>query len=151
MMCPFKLSLENRNGDRCCMQSITITRPVSVKVKVTDGYKKRMVSELHKSIQILESEIRHLEIQMKKFKSSNENYKQVEQHIKNEINIRMQRKQDLLQKIKAIGQLKNGTEVVHGRVESLVELKVGDDWNEVMNVEIVVESGKVIEIRSGVL
>ncbi|MCL0052331.1 YlqD family protein [Peptococcaceae bacterium] len=133
------------------MQSITITRPVSVKVKVTDGYKKRMVSELHKSIQILESEIRHLEIQMKKFKSSNENYKQVEQHIKNEINIRMQRKQDLLQKIKAIGQLKNGTEVVHGRVESLVELKVGDDWNEVMNVEIVVESGKVIEIRSGVL
>lgn len=133
------------------MQSITITRPVSVKVKVTDGYKKRMVSELHKSIQILESEIRHLEIQMKKFKSSNENYKQVEQHIKNEINIRMQRKQDLLQKIKAIGQLKNGTEVVHGRVESLVELKVGDDWNKVMNVEIVVESGKVIEIRSGVL
>ncbi|MCL0062703.1 YlqD family protein [Peptococcaceae bacterium] len=133
------------------MQSITITRPVTVKVKVTDGYKKRMVSELHKSIQILESEIRHLEIQMKKFKSSNENYKQVEQHIKNEINIRMQRKQDLLQKIKAIGQLKNGTEVVHGRVESLVELKVGDDWNEVMNVEIVVESGKVIEIRSGVL
>ena len=133
------------------MQSITITRPVTVKVKVTDGYKKRTVSELHKSIQILESEIRHLEIQMKKFKSSNENYKQVEQHIKNEINIRMQRKQDLLQKIKAIGQLKNGTEVVHGRVESLVELKVGDDWNEVMNVEIVVESGKVIEIRSGVL
>ena len=133
------------------MQSITITRPVAVKVKVTDGYKKRMVSELHKSIQILESEIRHLEIQMKKFKSSNENYKQVEQHIKNEINIRMQRKQDLLQKIKAIGQLKNGAEVVHGRVESLVELKVGDDWNKVMNVEIVVESGKVIEIRSGVL
>ena len=133
------------------MQSITITRPVTVKVKVTDGYKKRMVSELHKSIQILESEIHHLELQIKKFKSSNENYKQVEQHIKNEINIRMQRKQDLLQKIKAIGQLKNGTEVVHGRVESLVELKVGDDWNEVMNVEIVVESGKVIEIRSGVL
>lgn len=133
------------------MQSITITRPVTVKVKVTDGYKKRTVSELHKSIQILESEIHHLELQIKKFKSSNENYKQVEQHIKNEINIRMQRKQDLLQKIKAIGQLKNGTEVVHGRVESLVELKVGDDWNEVMNVEIVVESGKVIEIRSGVL
>jgi len=133
------------------MQSITITRPVTVKVKVTDGYKKRVVSELHKSIQALESEIHHLELQIKKFKSSNENYKQVEQHIKNEINIRMQRKQDLLQKIKAIGQLKNGTEVVHGRVESLVELKVGDDWNEVMNVEIVVESGKVIEIRSGVL
>ncbi|MCL0077569.1 YlqD family protein [Peptococcaceae bacterium] len=65
------------------MQSITITRPVSVKVKVTDGYKKRMVSELHKSIQILESEIRHLEIQMKKFKSSKITVTPTWQSIKN--------------------------------------------------------------------
>ena len=135
------------------MESITITRPVTIKVRVTDEYKKLLVSELHKSIKILESEIQHLEFQRKKIKSSKgavKNHEQIDKQITTEIDVRVQKKQELLNKIKVIGQLENGSEIVHARVESLTELKVGDDWNELMNVEVLIESGKVIQIRSGI-
>jgi len=54
-----------------------------------------------------------------------------------------------VEKLKEVGKLTPGEEVIHGRVESIVELKVGDDWNGVMGVEVVLEDGKVIEIRQG--
>jgi len=147
VLCPY-----HRNGV-LIMESITITRPVTIKVRVTDEYKKLLVSELHKSIKILESEIQHLEFQRKKIKSSKgavKNHEQIDKQITTEIDVRVQKKQELLNKIKVIGQLENGSEIVHARVESLTELKVGDDWNELMNVEVLIESGKVIQIRSGI-
>ena len=135
------------------MQSITITRPVIIKVRVTESYKKTVVAELQKSAQRLETELQHLEFQNKRlstepFKQNPQGVAAAKQQIQNEISTRLQKKQNLLQKIKAVGQLTLGVEVVHGRVESMVELKVGDDWNKVMNVEVLIEAGKVLEIRS---
>ncbi|MCD5407630.1 MAG: YlqD family protein [Desulfotomaculum sp.] len=135
------------------MQSITITRPVIIKVKVTESYKKTVVLELQKSVQRLETELQQLEFQNKKLsiapvKPNQQEATVAKQQIQSEIAARWQKKQNLLQKIKAVGQLTPGIEVVHGRVESLVELKPGDDWNKVMNVEILIEAGKVLEIRS---
>ncbi|MDA8228761.1 MAG: hypothetical protein M0T74_13890 [Desulfitobacterium hafniense] len=46
-----------------------------------------------------------------------------------------------------MGKLENGSEVLQGKVESFVQVQAGDDWNRLMNAEIVIEDGKVAEIR----
>ncbi|MTI79867.1 MAG: hypothetical protein FH758_03120 [Firmicutes bacterium] len=131
------------------MDSVTINRPVVIKVRVTDRYKKTVVAEVQKSVQRLELEVQQMELQNKKTTAiQNPEYaEKVKQQLDGQIQERLQKKQRLLEKIKAVGDLKPGTEVVHGRVDSLVELKVGDDWNKVMNVEILVEDGEVLEIK----
>jgi len=55
----------------------------------------------------------------------------------------------LTERLKEISRLEDGQEVVHGRVESLVDIKVGDRWDAVMSVELVLEDNRVIEIRPG--
>lgn len=136
------------------MQSITITRPVVIKVRVTEGYKRVIASELQNLVQQLEQEIQRLEYQAKYLqgqgtKRDAQSMQAVLQKIAAEIEHRIQKKQQHLDKIKDIGRLTPGTEVVHGRVESLVDLKIGDNWNQVMNVEILIEDGQVLEIRQG--
>ncbi|RYD02748.1 hypothetical protein N752_23495 [Desulforamulus aquiferis] len=38
--------------------------------------------------------------------------------------------------------------MLQGQVESIVDVKVGDNWHSLMTAEIVIEDGKVVEIRS---
>ncbi|MDD4170345.1 MAG: YlqD family protein [Desulfotomaculaceae bacterium] len=40
-----------------------------------------------------------------------------------------------------------GVEVVYGKMESPVEIKVGDDWRRVLGVEIVLQDGIITDIR----
>ncbi|WP_034638962.1 YlqD family protein [Desulfofalx alkaliphila] len=130
------------------MQSITITRPVVIKVRVTEEYKQLVAAELQRAVQRLDLELQQLDFYKKKLTrdAARQHLEQIDSQIKE----RLQKKQRLLDRIKEIGGLVPGTEVIHGRVESMVEIKVGDDWNQVMNVEILVENGKVLEIRQGV-
>ena len=43
--------------------------------------------------------------------------------------------------------LKLGSEIVQGTLERQVEVNVGDDMRELMNVEVLVEDDKIIAIR----
>ena len=40
-----------------------------------------------------------------------------------------------------------GAEIVQGTLERQVEVHVGDDMREIMNVEVLVEDDKIIAIR----
>lgn len=136
------------------MRGITVTRPVVVKVKVTERYKKIVVTELQKAVQQLDLELQRLEFHKKKLaaeaaKKNPQAPAYIEQQLESQIYERRQKKERLIARIKEIGALAPGTEIVHGRVESFTEIKVGDNWNQVMNVEILVEDGVVIEIRQG--
>lgn len=55
----------------------------------------------------------------------------------------------LSDRLKEISRLEDGQEIIHGRVESLVDIKVGDRWDAVMSVELVVQDNQIIEIRRG--
>ena len=46
-----------------------------------------------------------------------------------------------------IHRLAIGAEINQGTLERQVELKVGDDMNEILHVEVVVKDDKVIAIR----
>ncbi|MBQ2114018.1 MAG: hypothetical protein II195_02890 [Selenomonadales bacterium] len=44
--------------------------------------------------------------------------------------------------------IENGSEVVQGQLERLVEIKVGDDMQSIMNAEILLEDGKIVAFRN---
>lgn len=46
--------------------SLTIKRPVIVKVKVTEGFKARMAAEIQENIKRLDAEMQQLEFQVKR-------------------------------------------------------------------------------------
>ena len=52
-------------------------------------------------------------------------------------------------RLKEIGKWALDSEVTLGKMESLVTLQVGDQWNRVMGVEIILKDGIVAEIREG--
>jgi len=125
------------------MESLTITRPVVIKVRVTDEYKRALSAEIRETIGRMDLQLQQMEFQASK------DIPAARQRLEEERQRRLEIRQQLVEKLKEVGKLAPGEEVVHGRVESLVELKVGDDWRGVMGVEVVLEDDKVIEIRRG--
>jgi hypothetical protein len=136
------------------VKKITITRPVIIKAVVSHSYKKGLAAEVGESLSVLERRLDYLDFQYKRIIESENNKSQLSQSDLTNIDDERRKLRDtrgkLTERLKEIAALDEGQEVVHGRVESIVELKVGDDWAETMSAEIVVKDGKVFEIRQGV-
>ncbi len=122
--------------------SIEVMRPVTIKVKVTDSYKKVMQQQLEYTGQRLESEIQHLEQQGAQLAASGK------QRLEEELTRRRQTRQQILDRLQAVREWQPGEIVVQGRTESLVKVKIGDDWNNVMGAELLLENGKIIDITA---
>jgi hypothetical protein len=61
---------------------------------------------------------------------------------------RLDFKTHMVEKLKETAELEIGAEIVQGTLERLVEVRIGDDLNKVINTEILLENGKVISFRS---
>lgn len=135
------------------MDSVTITRPIIVKVKVTDSYKKALAAEVHENMAGLESRLEQLNLQYQKVLELEKNNPQLKggglQYIDDERQKLIKTHNQLTERLKEIGRLAEGQEVVHGRAESFVELKIGDNWSKIMTVEVVLQDDKVVDIRQG--
>ena len=136
------------------METITVTRPVLVKVRVTEPYRKARVAALQSSAQRIDTQMQQLEYQAKKIVAQLEQQNsQAIADVRRKIEVERQGLLDTRQKITAAlkesGRWTLGEEVAEGRVESLVEIKVGDRWSEIMSVEVILQDGLIIEIRSG--
>lgn len=134
------------------MESITITRPVIVKVRVTESYKKAVAVEIQNAVQKIDMQMQHLEFQARRIitdleKQNPNGVAAAREQIEMERRRKLDSRQKLVDKLKEIGKISPGEEMIHSRLESLVELRVGDLWEQVMGVEIILEDGKVIEIR----
>lgn len=131
---------------------LTIKRPVIVKVKVTNGFKNQMAAEIQESIKKLDSELQQLDFQIKRMvveleKRNPQGIPAARQHVETEKQKRLQAKNKLTEQLKNIGLLAIGSEVVQGSLESITEVNIGDDWNDIMGVEVVVSDNKIIDIR----
>lgn len=136
------------------MESITLIRPVMVKVQVTEGYKKAAAAELQEAVRRLEMEINHIDFQEKRLvadleKKDPAGIKAARQHLEQERQRRIESRQKMLGQLKEIGQLPLGSEVVFARMESPVEVRVGDEWRHVVGVEVVLKDGVIAAIRPG--
>ena len=122
------------------MDSISIKVPVTVKAKLTEKLRAKMLKEMEEGLSRAELELQQLGIQEKRVMQEAEQGEltpQAIQHI-NTIRQERQRRVDYVE----------GAEIVQGTLERQVEAKIGDDMRELMNVEILVEDDKIVAIRS---
>jgi hypothetical protein len=131
---------------------LTIKRPVLVKVKVTEKFRQQMAYELQESLGILDKELQQLDFQEKRMiaeleKKNPSGIQSAKNHIDNEKRKRLNAKNKLTEKLKNLGKTAIGSEVVQGSLESYTEINIGDDWNEIMGLEVIVCDNKIIDIK----
>lgn len=135
------------------MDSIKVTRPVTVKVKVTENFKMKMASEIQNTITKLEVELKQLDFHEKRMLGELEKHnphglQAAKAHIQEQREKRINTKNQLFAKLKEIGKWTLGSEVIQGTVDSIGEIKVGDKWQDVFGVELVLCDDVVVEIRN---
>ncbi len=116
-------------------KSIIVTRPVVVRIRVTERYKTALLQQIEYSVRRLDLELQRLE-------------RPGAPQLADERQKRIEARQKLVEQAQGVRRLQPGDEVLHGRVESLVRLAVGDDWQSVMGVEVLLEDGRVVDIRT---
>ena len=131
------------------MNSITITMPVTVKAKLTDKLRARLLDEANKTAEQLRLEIKQIELDMQReLERAPQHAAQIHNFFGNEIGPRQERLEETLHRKETYEKLASGAEIVQGTTERQVELKIGDNLRDAMNVEILVEDDKIVAIRS---
>ena len=135
------------------MDSISLKMPVTIKAKLTEKLRKRISDDLSQKLQQVTMELQQIDIEEKRVvqeqaQGNLQALQAIRQHFAAERQQREAFKEDAEQKLADIGKLALGAEIVQGQLERQVEVRVGDDFHAMMNVEVLIEDGKVIAIRS---
>ena len=134
------------------MESIKIQVPVTIKAKLTEKLKNQILSDLKKGIEEVELEIKQLNIQQERALKEQGAIPQAEtairRHFGQEIQRRQQFRAESVARQENMEKLAIGAEIVQGTLQRVVDLKIGDDMREIMNVEVLIEDDKIIAIRS---
>ena len=130
------------------MDSISIKVPVTIKAKLTEKLKERLINDFSKTAEQMDLEIKQIELDRKRELENNpDNAARIQQFFGNEIAQRRQRISEANMRRETIEKLQIGAEITQGTLERQVELKVGDNMREIMNVEVLIEDDKIIAIR----
>ena len=130
------------------MDSISIKVPVTVKAKLTEKLKERLINDFTKTAEQMELEIKQIGIDHQRELDANPNQAaRINQFFGNETAQRRQRIAEANARKETVEKLAIGAEITQGTLERQVELKVGDNMREIMNVEVLIEDDKIIAIR----
>ena len=134
------------------MDSIKVQVPVTIKAKLTEKLKSQILSDLKKAIEEVDLEIQQLNIQQERALRDQGDIPQreaaIRRHFGQELHRRQQFRAESLDRQETMEKLAIGAEIVQGNLQRIVELNVGDNMREIMNVEVLVEDDKIIAIRS---
>ncbi len=139
------------------MDSISLKMPVTIKAKLTEKLREKMIKELDEGISRAQLEVQQIEIQAKRTIQENEvpeptvtdiqRLNMIKQHFGEERQKRLDFIAESQQRREDAQKLVLGAEIVQGTLERQVEVHVGDDMRELMNVEVLVEDDKIVAIR----
>ncbi len=139
------------------MDSISLKMPVTIKAKLTEKLREKMIKDLDEGISRAQLEVQQIEIQAKRAIQENEvpeptvtdiqRLNMIKQHFGEERQKRLDYIAESQQRREDAQKLVLGAEIVQGTLERQVEIHVGDDMRELMNVEVLVEDDKIIAIR----
>jgi hypothetical protein len=128
--------------------------PIQVKLILTEQTKRQITGEMNGAIQQIQNELDQIEFQGRKAlqdaeKAGNQQAMQaITARVNQERGQRLERREQIMQQLVNIQQTPLESEVPGGQIETSVEVKVGDVWEEIMNgTEIVLRDGVVAEIR----
>lgn len=135
------------------MENISLQCPVTIKVKVTEKFRNKMLDKMNKELEEVNLKLSKIDIQRKKFIEEHEqdNPQQVAaivQRMEVDKAKGLKLRDKLTQDIADMKHLGLGAEIIQGTMHHILNVKVGDKMPEVMNSEIVIEDGRIIEIRN---
>ncbi len=135
---------------------VQLKRTATIKVIVTEEFKKYLVSELERAIKNLDTQLAQMEDQGKKLidtlKKQGEKTKKQVAAISQQINLDRQQerlaKADLEKKIQDAQLLPLNSEFIQGTVDGTVDVAKGDNlYKKLGALEIVIKDGIVQDIR----
>ncbi|MFM1650742.1 YlqD family protein [Brevibacillus sp. B_LB10_24] len=134
---------------------LTITTPVQVKVILTEASRALLLAEYRRQVKQLQQELEQWQFQGKKLlseaKKQSDGAQLVRERVAREERVRKEKLELLQFQIKQVENLPEGSEIYHTTVESSIEIKVGERWDEIMEgTEIILKDGVIHEIRRGV-
>ena len=112
------------------MDSMTLKCPVTIKAKVTEELKQRLIAETEEALQGVELELQQIEFHAKRLlaeqaKQDAQGLVALRQQIEAEKQKRLEFKNEMLAKLKATQELELGSEIVRGQLERVVEATPG--------------------------
>ena len=139
------------------MDSIKVTVPVTIKAKLTENLRKKLLENLNNNLKQVEYEIQQINLEEQKVlrqENPDENTPEgqqeimaIRQHFGMELAKREEYRAGALEEKSTVEKLGLGAEIEQGTLDRQVEIKIGDNMREVMNMEVLVEDDKVIAIR----
>ena len=135
------------------MDSVLVKFPMTIKAKLTEKLREKMLEEFRTGINQAQLEIQQINIQENRAVSEvgeedQEQLAMIHQHF----GIERQKREDFIAQTEAritdTEKLVLGAEIVQGTTERFVELRKGDNVRDQFNVEVVVEDDVIIAIRS---
>lgn len=130
------------------MDSIMIKVPVTIKAVLTEKLKENLTNDLTKLSEQMDLEIKQINIdRQRELENHPEQGAEIARFFGNEISQRQRRREEALVRKETLEKLAIGAEITQGTLERQVELKIGDDIREVMNVEVLVKDDKIVAIR----
>ncbi|MGI6224689.1 MAG: YlqD family protein [Peptococcales bacterium] len=135
------------------MDKVTVMRTITVKQVVTEDFKKKGAADVQEALKKVEFDLENFDKQTKKTitELTLKGHPQINQ-VKQQVEIEREKlknyKQQLLDRIKLISKLNIGEEVVQGTIDGPMDIKVGDSFESLGRVEIILKDGIVIDIRS---
>ena len=136
------------------MESLIVTRPVRVLVRVTEGFRHKMRRLALREIQRVDAELEQLDLQSRRWEQDGPEgdaarVEEVRESFRRERTDREQRKAELRARIRKLGDLQDGQLVQQGTVDAEAVVAVGMSWDRLMNAAIVIEDDEVVQISSG--
>ncbi|MBR3456627.1 MAG: YlqD family protein [Selenomonadaceae bacterium] len=139
------------------MESISLKVPVTIKAKLTEKLKATILEDLENNIKQAELEVQQINIQERRVIDESkpdvetpegaQQMHAIQQHFGVERQKRLEFRAQALEKKEETEKLAIGAEIIQGTLERQVEVHVGDDMREIMNMEVLVEDDKIIAIR----
>ena len=129
------------------MDSIQVKVPCTVKAKLTEKLKKRIIDELEDSLQKVDLELQQMGIEEKRIVSEAAQQDIQRAHFAVERQKRMDFKEQAEARLEETKKLAIGAEIVQGTLERTAELRIGSNMRELMNVEVLVEDDKIVASR----
>ncbi len=128
-----------------------ILTTITVKQILTEKSKIELYERFTKRKEELKRELDQLKFEMKRMEKSKKYSSLMLQHYyEKEMNDRHEKIKILDFQLEQLNLLPIGTELKEREVQGLVEVEVGDTWNEVMNGKtIIVKDGIIQEIKEG--
>lgn len=125
-----------------------ILQSVVVKQVLTEKSKKELLNNFESNLFQLRKECEQLQFEQKKLEK---NSKFLGHEIRNQFEVEIKKRTEKMKmvtfQIEQLNLLALGSEVKEKEVQAIVDVQIGDSWNNINQVEIVIKDGIVQEIR----